>query len=104
MFWSKKQSAKSDSLPWEPAATQALEQAIGQAPVPAMLKNQVKKQLKKAAVNTALSNNHTTVTAEDLMQGLLANMPTEMRSKIEDAMKQGPKGLQNLAEEFDNKK
>ena len=88
-------------LPWDPAATEALEQAMNQAPVPGMLKGRLKKQLAKAAESAALSQDHSSVTAEDLMQGLLANMPTDMRGKIEEAMKKGPAGLQDLAKDFD---
>lgn len=91
-------------LPWDPIATQALEQAVNQAPVPTVLKSKVKKELKKAAETAAQAASHASVTPEDLMQGLLANMPAPMRDKIEAAMKQGPGGLKNLAKEFGGQK
>ncbi|MFH1354392.1 MAG: PCP reductase family protein [bacterium] len=90
------------SLSWDSAAAQALEQTMCQAPVPRIIKGQVKKQIEKAAENSARAAGHSSVTAEDLMQGLLANMPADMRGKIEEAMKKGPAGLQNLAKDFDN--
>jgi len=99
-----KESNNDAPLTWDATATQALEQAISQAPVPKMLKGKVKKELKLAAETAAQSNNRTTVTAEDLMQGMLAKMPANMRSKVEDAMQKGPEGLKNLEEEFGNKK
>ncbi len=106
MFNFKKKEKKDDtntSLTWDATATQALEQAISQAPVPKMLKGKVKNELKKAAENVAQAANRTTVTAEDLMHGMLAKMPANMRSKVEDAMQQGPEGLKNLQKEFGDK-
>ena len=109
MFNFKKKEKKDDTnndltaLTWDATATQALEQAMSQAPVPKMLKGKVKKELKKAAENVAQSNNRTTVTAEDLMQGMLVKMPANMRSKVEDAIQQGPEGLKNLEKELGNK-
>lgn len=109
MFNFRKKEKKDDTnnsptpLTWDATATQALEQAINQAPVPAILKGKVKKELKKAAEAAAQAANRTTVTAEDLMQGMLAKMPAGMRSKVENAMQQGPAGLKNLEEELGNK-
>jgi hypothetical protein len=108
MFNFKKKGKKDDnnnstSLTWDPTATQALEQAMSQAPVPKMLKGKVKNELKKAAENVTQTANRTTVTAEDLMHGMLAKMPANMRNKVEDAMQQGPEGLKNLQDEFGNK-
>src|SRR3990167_8093975 len=102
MVWSKKQSTISSPLPWESTATQALEQAVNQAPVPGLLKGKIKKELQKAAESFAISANHSTVTAEDLIQGLLTNMPAPMRDKIQQAIKQGPEGIKDLAKDFDN--
>lgn len=105
MFWPKKKPADgaSDALPWDAAASQALEQAANQAPVPGPLKGRVKKELKQAAEDYARQQNHTSVTAEDLMQGLLAKMPAAMRAKVEAAMQQGPQGLENLKGELEKK-
>jgi histone H3/H4 len=107
MFNFRKKEKKDDTNPasfqWDATATQALEQAMSQAPVPKMLKGKVKKELKNAAETAAQAANRTTVTAEDLMQGMLAKMPSNMRSKVEDAMQKGPEGLKSLEDEFGNK-
>lgn len=109
MFNFRKKEKKDDnnnspvSLQWDATATQALEQAISQAPVPKILKGKVKKELKNAAETAARAANHTTVTAEDLMQGMLAKMPSNMRNKVEDAMQKGPEGLKSLEDEFGKK-
>src|SRR3989344_8675878 len=108
MFWKTKPAPAESSglpageagLPWDAAATDALEQALSQAPVPAPLKGRVKKELQRAAEEQARQHGHATVTAEDLMQGMLAKMPAAMRAKVEDAMKQGPEGLENLKNEL----
>ena len=99
----KNEDNSSTSLTWDATATQALEQAMNQAPVPKMLKGKVKNELKKAAENVAQAANRTTVTAEDLMQGMLAKMPANMRNKVEDAMQKGPEGLESLQKEFGDK-
>jgi len=96
-------ASKNSSLSWDPSATQALEQALSQAPVPAALKGTVKKQLTKAAEAQAKQAGHDTVTAQDLMQGLLAKMPPDMRAKVEQAAQQGPEGLKNLEDELGSK-
>lgn len=93
-------SATKQQLTWDPAAAQALENALSQAPVPAALKGTVRKQLTKAAETQALKAGHTQVTAEDLMQGLLSKMPPSLRSKVEQAASQGPAGLKNLENEL----
>lgn len=103
-FRKKKTASAGSSLQWDPKATQALEQALKQAPIPSMLKNRVKKELIAAAEETARAAGHTTVTAEDMMNGFLARMPADMRSKVEQAMQQGPEGLKNLENELKGKK
>lgn len=90
-------------MSWDTQATQALAQALNQAPIPKMLKGTVKKQLQKAAEETARKANRTTVTAQDLMEGMLSKMPANMRAKVENAAKQGPKGLKNLQKELGKK-
>ena len=102
MLWKKKEGDNVNSLPWEETATQALEQAINQAPVPKPLKGKVKKELVKAAETHAREQEHAAVTAEDLMNGMLAKMPARMKTKVEQAIKQGPAGLENLQNELDN--
>jgi hypothetical protein len=87
---------ESPPLAWEPAAEAALEQALGQAPVPAMLKGRVKSELKNAAEEHARKSGHATVTPEDLMNGMLARLPANMKTKVEEAMKKGPQGLEGL--------
>jgi hypothetical protein len=84
------------SLAWDPAAEAALEQATHQAPIPAMLRGRVKSELKKAAEEQARKNGHASVTAEDLMNGMLAKLPPSMKAKVEEAMKKGPQGLEDL--------
>lgn len=103
----KKQDNDNDNsapLTWDTTATQALKAAINQAPVPTMLKGKVKKELKKAAETATRSGNRTIVTAEDLMRGMLAKMPANMRSKVEEAMQKGPAGIKNLEKELGNKR
>lgn len=83
-------------ITWSEKATQALEQAVGQAPVPSIMKGRVKKELQKAAEDITHQAGRAEVTAEDLMNGLLAKLPAGMRQQIEQAAKQGPEGLKNL--------
>lgn len=100
-FWKKKKEGTQDtSLTWDAQASQALEQSLAQAPVPKMMKSMVKSQLKKAAEDIARKNGRTTVTAQDLMEGMLSRMPAHMRTKVEDAMKQGPEGLERLKKDL----
>jgi hypothetical protein len=91
-----------DRMAWEPQATTALEQSLKQSPVPAALKGTVKKKLMKAAEEQARKSGHNSVSAQDLMQGLLAQMPANMRAKVEQAAKQGPEGLKNLEDDLRN--
>jgi len=99
-MFKRRQKPSEDNIPWDAAATQALDQAVQQAPVPAMLRGKVKTELAKAAEAQAQAAGHSTVTAEDLMQGLLAKMPADMKAKVETAMSQGPDGLKNLEKEL----
>lgn len=89
-------------LTWDAQATQGLEQAIAQAPVPAMLKGRVRTELKSAAEGVARAEGRNTVTAQDLMQGLLSRLPENMRSKVETAMQGGPDKLKDLEKELRN--
>ena len=84
------------SLTWDPQASSALQQALAQAPVPAMMKGLLKKEMAKSAEEHARKMGHTSVTAEDLMNGLMAKLPDNMKSKVEDAMKKGPDELKKL--------
>jgi hypothetical protein len=93
-------STSPTSLPWDPQATAALEQAVEQMPVPWLLKGKVRKEITKAAEAAAQAAGHTTVTAMDMMQGMLAKMPPAMRAKVEEALKQGPEGLEKLKDEL----
>jgi len=101
-FWPKSDKAKSvdGSITWDAQAQQALDQATAQAPVPPMMKAMVKKQLKEAAEAHTQKAGRTTVTAEDLMQGLMAKLPDNMKSKVQEAMKKGPAGLKDLEKEL----
>ena len=99
MFGEKKND-EAASLTWDQAAEAALEQAISQAPVPGMLRGRVKSELKKAAEEHARQQGHTNVTAEDLMNGMLAKLPANMKAKVEEAMKQGPRGLEDLKKDL----
>lgn len=87
-------------MTWDAEASKALDQAINQAPVPSVLKGQMRKQLTKAAENYAATADRTNVTAEDLMQGLLSQMPDKMRNKVETAMAKGPAGLKDLQDQL----
>jgi len=108
-FWKKKvaaQSGNSDpaaALTWDPQAQAALDQAVNQAPVPKMMRSMVKSQLKKAAEEVTRKAGRTTVTPQDLMEGMLSKMPAGTRAKVEDAMKKGPEGLKKLENELKQK-
>lgn len=93
-------SQKRSKMPWDDTATQALEHAVQQAPIPALLRSTVKNELTQAAEAHAREHGRTTVTAEDLMQGLLAKMPAAMRAKAEQAIQQGPGALGKLKDEL----
>lgn len=105
-FWKKKQAAGQDAstssgkLTWDAQAEAALNQSVAQAPVPKMMKAVVKSQLKKAAEQAARKAGRVTVTAQDLMEGMLSRMPANMRGKVEEAMKKGPSGLKDLEKEL----
>lgn len=86
-------------MQWEESARQALDQAVAQAPVPGIMKQQAKRQLQQAAEEYARNAGKTTVSAEDLMQGLMARLPESMRKKVEEAAKKGPEGLKDLERE-----
>lgn len=92
-FWSKKNNkvdaTGSTELTWSDEAKQAIEQSLAQAPVPAMLKGQVRKQLTSAAEEAARAAGHSRVTPEDVMSGMLAKMPANVRSQVEQAMRSG---------------
>ncbi|MDA1168944.1 MAG: PCP reductase family protein [bacterium] len=102
-FWQKKssnQSEEASSLTWDDSATKALAQAVGQAPVPGIMKQRVKRELEQAAEEYARKKGKTSVSAEDLMQGIMSRLPEGMRTKVEDAAKQGPEGLKKLQDEL----
>ncbi|MBI4021968.1 MAG: hypothetical protein HY372_01290 [Candidatus Andersenbacteria bacterium] len=96
-----RKQADGEPLPWDEAAQSALNQALQQAPIPALLHSTVKKELARAAETHARKHARTSVTVEDLMQGLLTKMPVHIRAKVEQAIKQGPAGLHNLKREQD---
>ena len=99
----KNDETKQTKMEWEPQATTALEQSLSQTPVPAALKGTVKKKLMKAAEEQARKSGRNQVSAEDLMEGLLSQMPASMRAKVEQAAKQGPAGLKNLENDLKNR-
>lgn len=100
-FGQKKEAAA--SLPWDDQARQALDQAVSQAPVPAMLRGKIRSELEKAGEEQARKHGHASVTAQDLMEGLMSKLPESMRSKIEDAAKKGPQGLADLQKKLSKK-
>lgn len=102
IFNKKKKEEGNNGLAWDDQATQALDQSMDQTPVPAAMKGTVRKKLAKAAEEQAVKSGHTSVTAEDLMQGLLSQLPENMRHKVEEAAKQGPEGMKNLEEDLKN--
>src|SRR3989338_5276043 len=89
-----------ESMRWDASATQALQQAVAQAPVPGIMKQQVKRQLQQAAEEYARNAGKTTVSPEDLMNGLMSKLPDNMRKKVEAAAKKGPEGLKDLEKEI----
>ena len=104
-FWSKKSeksenSQSSGELSWDAQAESAINQAVAGAPVPGMLKNRLKSQLRGAAQKVAKDAGSTKVTAEHVMQGLLSQLPANMRTQVEKAMKKGPAGLAELQKKF----
>jgi hypothetical protein len=104
MFGFGKKKDDSEQMAWDDQARQALDQAVAQAPVPAMLRGRMRAELEKAGEEHARKHGHTSVTAQDLMEGLLSKLPESMRSKIEDAAKKGPAGLADLQKELGDKK
>lgn len=88
------------SLPWDDTAANALEHALQQTPIPALVRGTVKSELVKAAEAHAREHGRGTVTAEDLMNGLLAKIPAAMRTKVEQALQQGPDALGKLQDEL----
>lgn len=97
-FWKKSDKAVSadGAITWEAEAKQALDMAVAQAPVPPLMKGMVKKQLQEAAETYTQQAGRNKVTANDLMAGLMAKLPDNMKSKVEAAMKKGPAGLKDL--------
>ncbi|OGY30944.1 MAG: hypothetical protein A3C02_01095 [Candidatus Andersenbacteria bacterium RIFCSPHIGHO2_02_FULL_45_11] len=89
-----------ESMRWDASATQALQQAVAQAPVPGVMKQQVKRQLQQAAEEYARNAGKTSVSPEDLMNGLMSRLPENMRKKVEEAAKKGPEGLKDLEKEI----
>lgn len=100
MFGFKKKESSAGTMTWQADAVTALEQALAQMPVPGSLKGRVRSELEKAAVAHAREAGRSEVTAQDLMEGLLAKLPANMRGKVEEAMKQGPEGLEKLQKEL----
>ena len=102
-FWRKKQAVTPSSgsddgaVAWQTDATAAIDQALAQAPVPAMLKGKIRKELEAAAESAARASGHSEVTAQDVMEGLLAKMPANVRSKVEEAVaNKDPRALAKL--------
>jgi len=109
-FWNKKkeseqgQEPSSGELTWHPQATQAIEMALSQAPVPGMLKGQIKKQLTKSAESATRNAGRSEVTAEDVMNGMLAAMPDNVRGQVEQAIEsKDPSKLQDLQRKLGGK-
>lgn len=90
-FGKKDNESGAEKITWQPAASQALEAAMNQAPVPKLLKGRLKKELMKAAEEKAKTAGHTEVTPQDLIEGLMAKVPPEMRGQLESMMQN--KGL-----------
>ena len=90
--WFKKetpQNQPADSITWEAQATQALEMATAQAPVPQLLKGKLRTEMKKMAEAEAQKNGRATVTAEDLLNGMMAKLPSNMQDKVKGMMEKG---------------
>lgn len=91
---------KKETLPWDKQAEEALEQASSQVPGPKFVANQLKKRLRNKAEEVAHDAGHTEVKPEDLMEGLLAMLPENMRETVEQRMAEGPEGIEKLKNEF----
>jgi hypothetical protein len=105
-IFSKKKDASGapiTPLTWNQEAKDALEQAVSGAKVPKMLRGRMRKELEKAAEGHARSKGKTEVGPHDLMEGLLAKMPAEMRNKVMQAAQQGPEGLERLQKKLQKK-
>lgn len=99
-FKRNKQEESDQELTWSDQATQALKQSVAQMPVPGPMKKMAERELRKAAETEAQKQGHSEVTPEDLMTGLLAKMPENMRTKVEKAMAGGPEELEKLKKEL----
>lgn len=108
MFNFRKKRAASSPVPadlaWEDAASAALDQAAAQAPLPGPLKGRLRRELKTAAEANVRAAGRATVTAEDLMAGLLSKLPPAMRDRITQAIQQSPAGLKQLESELKKQK
>ncbi len=92
------------TLAWDEAAKKSIEQAMANAPVPRLLRGRVMQGLIQAAEEKATEAGRDTVTAEDVVAGLLAKMPPALRDKVSQAIQKGPEGLKNLEQELRNQK
>ena len=101
-FNKKKNDTPDTEITWDSQAELALKQAVDGAPVPKPLKGKMEKELRKAAQAHTLRAGRNIVTPEDLMNGLLAKLPDNMKNKVEQAMQQGPAGLKNLENDLKN--
>lgn len=88
---------------WEPQAEEAVEQSMKQSPVPKLLRGAVKKKIRKASEKAAVQAGRMVVKPEDVMQGMLALMPKNVRNQVEKAMKKGPDALQELQDNLKKK-
>ena len=106
-WWNKKDKKEAGSdgtLAWDTQAREQIGQAVAQAPVPALLKGKLRSELEAAAEAAARKAGHTSVTAEDVVAGMLDKIPPALRDRVAQAMQQGPEGLKNLEQELRNQK
>lgn len=91
--WFKKETPSNtpsgSSIIWDDQAEKALDMSMAQAPVPQMLKGKLRSEMKKMAEAEAQKNGRTTVTTEDLLNGMMAKLPSHMQDKVKGMMEKG---------------
>ncbi len=103
-FLKKNQTSNADqpsSLIWDPEASAGIQQALKQVHIPKILTGRIKKELRQAAEDAARADGRAHVTSQDVLSGMLAKMPADMRQQVTKAMQEGnPDELKKLGKKL----